>query len=390
MALKIIFYLSIFILFYIYFGYPILLFLICKILKKDDSEVDNKYLPKASLIIAAYNEENIIEEKIKNSLHIDYPKEKLEIIIFSDSSTDSTDKIIKKYKNNRVKLLRIEGRRGKTFCQNEAVKLAQGEIIIFSDANSLYEPKAIKKIIGNFSNKEVGCIVGELKYGKSSKNHDKKIVIGENIYWKYDQVLKRLESKASSLVAANGAIYALRKNIYEPLESTMTSDFVEPLKLFKKGYKTLYRPEAIAWEPTAENPQEEFRRRVRIVTRCMYSFLKDKSLHSLLNPFRYGIFAIQLWSHRILRWFSGIFLILIFLLNVLLLNKVGIYNLTMLGQGIFYIFAIWGFINERLFHRQTAKVPHVICYFCLSCVAMLYGVINAFAGKEVVTWETIR
>jgi len=387
--LYIIFIILIFLLFYIYFGYPILLFLI-SIFKKNNVKMSEDFLPNVSLIIAAYNEEKLIEEKIKNSLSIDYPKNKLEIIIFSDSSTDRTDEIIKKYEKEGIKLIRIEGRKGKTICQNEAVNLAQGEIIIFSDANSLYEPKAIKKIIGNFSNKEVGCIVGELKYGKSFKNHDKKIVIGENIYWKYDQVLKRLESKVSSLVAANGAIYALRKNIYEPLESTMTSDFIEPLKLFKKGYKTLYRPEAIAWESTAENSQEEFRRRVRIVTRCMYSFLKDKSLHSLLNPFRYGIFAIQLWSHRILRWFSGIFLILIFLLNILLLSKVGIYNLTMLGQGIFYIFAIWGFINERLFHRQTAKVPHVIYYFCLSCVAMLYGVIDVFAGKEVVTWETIR
>jgi len=222
------------------------------------------------------------------------------------------------------------------------------------------------------------------------KKEDKKIVMGENTYWKYDQILKRLESKTSSLAAANGAIYALRKNIYIPLDKTMTSDFIEPLKIFKKGYKTLYEPEAIAWETTAENSQEEFLRRVRIVTRCIHSFLKDKSLYSLLNPFRYGIFSLQLLSHRVLRWFSGILLILIFLLNILLLNKGSIYNLTMLGQGMFYIFAIWGFISDRLLHKQTVMIPHVIYYFCLSCVAMTYGVINAFAGKKVITWETIR
>jgi len=352
--------------------------------------MNEDYFPNVSLVIAAYNEEKVIEEKIKNSLNIDYPKNKFEIIIFSDSSTDSTDKIIKKYKNNRVKLLRIEGRRGKTFCQNEAVKLAQGEIIIFSDANSFYEPEAIKKIIGNFSNKDVGCVVGELKYGKSFNNHDKKIVIGENIYWKYDQILKRLESKVSSLVAANGAIYALRKNIYEPLDSTMTSDLIEPLKLIKKGYKTLYMPEAIAWESTAENPQEEFRRRVRIVTRCTYSFLKDKSLHNLLNPFRYGIFAVQLWSHRILRWFSGIFLILIFLLNILLLNNGYIFNILMIIQLFFYLIALWGFINEKLFNKQSPKIPCVVYYFCLSCIAMMYGVVSALVGKKMITWETIR
>lgn len=387
--LYIIFIILIFILFYIYFGYPILLLLLSKC-KNNNVKINKKYFPTVSLVIAAYNEGAVIKDKIDNSLKLKYPKDKLEIIVFSDASSDRTDEIVKEYEKEGIKLVRIEGRKGKTVCQNEVVKLAKGEIIVFSDANSMYESDAIRKIVRNFFDKKVGCVVGELKYNKFFKKRDKKVVIGENIYWKYDQILKRLEGKTSSLAAANGAIYALRKNIYIPLDKTMTSDFIEPLKVFKKGYKVLYESEAIAWEATAENSQKEFLRRSRIVTRCMYSFLKDKSLHSLLNPFRYGIFAIQLLSHRILRWFSGTLLFLIFLLNVLLLGKDGIYNLTMLGQGIFYIFAIWGFIGDRLLHKRTAKVSHVIYYFCLSCVAMTYGVINAFAGKEMVTWETIR
>lgn len=390
MALKIIFYILIFILFYIYFGYPILLFLINLITKKKKCLINEAYLPDVSLVIAAYNEEVVIEEKIKNSLELDYPKDKLEIIIFSDASTDRTDEIVKNYKKQGIKLFRIEGRKGKTICQNEIVKLAKGEIVVFSDANSMYEPLAIKKIVRNFYDKEVGCVVGELKYRELFQREDTNIVVGENVYWSYDQILKRLESKTSSLAGANGAIYALRKKIYIPLDIAVISDFIEPLKIFKKGYKILYEPEAIAWETTAESTQKEFLRRVRIVSRSMHSFLKDKSLHGLLNFFRYGIFAIQLLSRKVLRWFSGILLILIFLLNILLLDKGAVYNLTMLGQGIFYIFAIWGFISDRLLHKQTAKVPHVTYYFCLSCVAMLYGVINAFAGKEVVTWETIR
>lgn len=390
MALKIIFYILIFILFYIYFGYPILLFLINLITKKKKCLINEAYLPDVSLVIAAYNEEVVIEEKIKNSLELDYPKDKLEIIIFSDASTDRTDEIVKNYKKQGIKLFRIEGRKGKTICQNEIVKLAKGEIVVFSDANSMYEPLAIKKIVRNFYDKKVGCVVGELKYRELFQREDTNIVVGENVYWSYDQILKRLESKTSSLAGANGAIYALRKKIYIPLDIAVISDFIEPLKIFKKGYKILYEPEAIAWETTAESTQKEFLRRVRIVSRSMHSFLKDKSLHGLLNLFRYGIFAIQLLSHRVLRWFSGILLILIFLLNILLLDKGAVYNLTMLGQGIFYIFAIWGFISDRLLHKQTAKVPHVTYYFCLSCVAMLYGVINAFSGKEVVTWETIR
>ena len=385
----VVFIILIFILFYIYFGYPILMLLLSNF-KKNDIKMNEKYFPYVSLIIAAYNEEAVIKEKIENSLKLDYPKDKLEIIVFSDTSTDRTDEIVKEYEKKRIKLIRIEGRKGKTICQNEVVKLAKGEIIVFSDANSMYEPNAIKKIVRHFFDKKVGCVVGELRYEKNFCKGGANIVKGEDVYWSYDQILKRLESKISSLVAGNGSIYAVRKSIYVDLSSIMCSDFVEPLMIFEKGYKIVYEPEAIARENTAENSQKEFQRRIRIVTQSVYSLLKNKLILNLLNPLKYGIFSIQLLSHKILRWFSGVLLILIFLLNILLLGKGTFYNLIMLSQGVFYIFAIWGFINEIWLKRRTAKVPHVIYYFCLSCVAMLYGIINALRRKEIITWETIR
>ena len=389
MYLKAVFFLLVFVLFYIYFGYPILLFLI-SIFKKNKIKISEDYFPSVSLIIAAYNEEKVIEEKIKNSLNIDYPKNKFEIIIFSDSSTDRTDEIVKKYKKEGIKLVRIEGRKGKTICQNEVVKIAKGEIVVFSDANSMYESTAIKKIVRNFYDEKVGCVVGELKYGALSSIN---IVKGENVYWNYDKILKKLESKICSVVTGNGAIYGLRKSIYVTLERNMISDFIEPLEIFKKGFKIVYEPEAVAWENTAENSRKEFGRRIRIVTRSACSLLKNKYLRELLNPFRYGIFSVQLLSHKVLRWFSGALMILIFIFNIFLLGKGGFYNfynLTMFGQGIFYILAIWGFINEIWLKRKSAKIPHVAFYFCLSCVAMLYGVVNAFKGKEMITWETDR
>ena len=387
--MDIIFIILIFILFYIYFGYPILLFLI-SLFKKNNIQMSEDYFPYVSFIIAAYNEKSVIKDKIENSLKLEYPKDKLEIIIFSDASSDRTDEIVKNYEGQGVKLVRIEGRKGKTICQNEVVKLAKGEIIVFSDANSIYEPTAIKKIVRNFYSEKIGCVVGELKYGVLNSNN---IVKGENVYWTYDKILKKLESKICSVVTGNGAIYGLRKNIYIPLERNMISDFIEPLEIFKKGYRIIYEPEAIAWENTAENSRKEFGRRIRIVTRSACSLLKNKSLCELLNPLHYGNFAIQLFSHKVLRWFSGALMILIFLFNIFLLDKGGFYNfynLTMFGQIIFYILAIWGFINEIWLKRKSAKMPHVIYYFCLSCVAMLYGVVNAFRGKEMVTWETIR
>jgi len=387
--LHIFFIILIFILFYIYFGYPILLFLI-SIFKKNNVKMSKDYFPNVSLIIAAYSEEKIIEEKIKNSLNINYPKSKLEIIVFSDASSDRTDEIVKKYEKEGIRLIRIEGRKGKTICQNEIVKLAKGEIIIFSDANSMYEPCAIKKIVRNFFDEKVGCVVGELKYGEFITSNSVNVVEGENVYWDYDKIIKKLESKVCSVVTGNGAIYGSRKSIYVPLERNMISDFIEPLEIFKKGYKIIYEPEAVARENTAENSQKEFGRRIRIVTRSACSLLKNKSLRELLNPFRYGIFSVQLLSHKVLRWFSGALMILIFLLNIFLLGRGTFYNLTMLGQGIFYMFALWGFINEIWLKRKSAKILHVAYYFCLSCIAMLYGMINAFRGKEMVTWETVR
>ena len=388
----IIFIILVFILFYIYFGYPILLFLI-SVFKKNNIQMSEDYFPTVSLVIAAYNEEKVIEEKIKNSLNIDYPKNKFEIIIFSDSSTDRTDEIIRKYEKEGVKLIRIEGRKGKTICQNEVVNLAKGEIIVFSDANSMYEPCAIKKIVLNFFDEKVGCVVGELKYGEFFTSNRVNVVEGENVYWDYDKIIKKLESKVCSVVTGNGAIYGLRKSIYVPLERNMISDFIEPLEIFKKGYKIVYEPEAVARENTAENSRKEFGRRIRIVTRSACSLLRNNSLRELLNPFHYGIFSVQLLSHKVLRWFSGALMILIFLLNIFLLGKgtfYNFYNLTMLGQGIFYMFALWGFINEIWLKRKSAKIAHVIYYFCLSCIAMLYGVINAFRGKEMITWEKVR
>jgi len=377
-------------LFYIYFGYPILLLLFSAFSKNRKQSFNAKYQPTVSLIIAAYNEEKVIEEKIKNSLAIEYPNDKLEIIVFSDSSIDSTDEIVKQYKNAGIKLFRIEGRRGKTFCQNEVVKLANGEILVFSDANSMYQTDAIKKIVRYFSNENIGCVVGELRYGNKQTGSGHNLVEGENIYWKYDKILKGLESKISSVVTGNGAIYGIRKSAYVPLEDNINSDFIEILRIVANHYRVIYEPEAVAWESTAENSQKEFRRRTRIVTGSMISIIKDKNVHPLLNPFASGIFAIQLLSHKVLRWFSGVFLILIFLLNILLLGNGIFYTLTMWGQAIFYLFAFWGFMNEQVLLKKAPKIPHVAYYFCLSCFAMLSGVMDALRGREIISWNPER
>ena len=381
LAIKIIFWVAVFLLAYVCFGY---LFLLCllSLFRQSRVRTDETYQPTVSLIIAAYNEEAVIGEKIENTLKLDYPKDKLEIIVFSDASTDRTDEIVKSYAEQGVELLRIEGRKGKTTCQNEAVKIASGEIIVFSDANSMYEPKAIKKLVRHFADESVGCVSGELRYrgGENSAG-------GELTYWRYEQILKKLESRTFSLIGANGAIYAVRKVLYEPLRADAISDFVELLKIVQKGYRVIYEPEAVAWEDTAAQPAKEFQRRVRIVTRSACSLLHDGSLLRLLNPFRYGIFAVKLWSHKVLRWLSGLFLLSIFTLNIPLLGQGVVYIITMAGQGVSYLLAAWGFVSEALLNRRSPKLPHIAYYFCLSCWAMLKGLYNGLRGRTTVAWQ---
>jgi len=380
----VILWITVFGIFYVYFGYALLLGAV-SFFHRRRVVLDEAYQPTVAIIIAAYNEEAVIGEKIENSLKLEYPREKREIIAFSDASSDRTDKIVESYTDQGVKLLRIEGRKGKTYCQNEAVKIATGEILVFSDANSMYQPDAINKLVRHFADERVGCVAGELRYRGGGE-----AVEGERTYWRYDQTLKRLESKVSSLVTANGAIYAVRKNFYEPLQADVISDFVEPLRIAQKGYRVIYEPEAVAWETTAKDPKKEFQRRVRIVTRSVHSLLRGKSLLGLLNPFRYGFFSIQLWSHKVLRWFSGIFLVLILVLNIPLVEHSWIYAVTMAGQGFFYLLALWGFTSEKVLERQAPKLPHVAYYFCLSCYAMLKGVYLGLRGRTMVTWQPSR
>ena len=371
--------------FYIYFGYPSLLSTLA-LFHRSHMKTTGRYHPTVSLIIAAYNEDAVIREKLENSLKLDYASDKLEIIVFSDASGDGTDEIVKSYAGQGVRLLRIEGRKGKTYCQNEAViKIATGEIMVFSDANSMYEPDAIQKLVRHFADEHVGCVSGELRYRGGGE-----AVEGERTYWAYDKILKQLESKVSSLVGANGSIYAVRRALFKPLLPGTAEDLVRPLQIVQEGRRVVYEPEAVTWENTAQDASMEFQRRVRIVTQSVRSLLDNRTLFHLLNPLRYGIFSVQLWSHKVLRWLSGVFLLLIFALNVPLIGRGWLYNATMSGQAAFYLLALWGGVSEKALKRQAPKLPHVAYYFCLSCYAMLKGVYHGLRGRTMITWQPSR
>lgn len=368
---------SMFFLFHSYFGYPLSLWAASRVVpSREPAQCE---LPHVALIIAAYNEEDVIQEKIENSLELSYPAEKLSIIVFSDASSDRTDAIVKEYTEQGVELTRIEGRAGKTVCQNKVAARTDAEVLVFSDADSMYEPRAITELVDRFE-AGVGCVVGELRYRESSD------VEGESIYWRYESVIKQLESRVNSLVSGNGAIYAVRGESYVSLPRDSTSDFAEPLEIVRNSGQVKYAPDAVAWERTDPSTGAELARRIRIVTRSWNTISKYTDL---LNPIHQPVFAYQVWSHKILRWFSPVFLGLALLSNVGLVITGGsaMYQLTLSGQVGFYLLAGVGALTDQM-GIDGPLLTHVPYYFAQSNYGMLLGLWNFLSGSNIVIWET--
>jgi len=370
-----------FLIFYVYLGYPLIIIIIAS-LKNKTVQKDEKFKPSVTMIVAAFNEESVIEEKIKNCLSLDYPKEKFEVIIFSDGSTDRTDEIVRKYKDGGIQLIQLAERKGKTAGQNLAVSYAKNEIIVFSDANAYYREDAIRKIVRNFNDPEVGCVCGELVYYSENKS-----LIGdaENVYWDYEKYIKRQEDKAASILGANGSIYAIRRNLFVPLPEDIISDFIEPLKIIEQGYRVVYEPEALSFEQSTTNFQEEYQRKKRIISRSFFSLIHFKRF---LNPFKYPLLSFQLISHKILRWLIPIYLPIIFIINLFLLDS--IFFQVMFGlQIFFYLTALLGYILEKnKWHNVFFYTPF---YYCLVNIASLKAILTYFIKrKKVITWNPIR
>ncbi|MWV65231.1 glycosyltransferase [Halorubrum sp. JWXQ-INN 858] len=361
-----------------FFFYPATLYLYNRLCSSDQAVQLDK-LPSTALIIAAYNEEDVIAEKIENSLKLEYPTDRLNVVVFSDGSDDTTDEIVRSYENQNVTLVRIEGRVGKTECQNRVAKLVDEEILVFSDANSMYEPDALKELVRGFTPR-IGCVVGELRY------HDSSNVEGESVYWRYESRIKRLESATSSLITGNGSIYAVHAESYVPQPADAISDFTEPLSILRNGGLVKYAPKAVAWEETEKNATNELNRRIRIVTRSWNSIVRYPDL---LNPLSHPRIAYQLWSHKVLRWLSPVFLLAIAVSNVGLvaLSNPTFYTIPLVGQGVFYSLAVAGYFSEKGYLKHRAII-HIPFYFIQANYGMFRGLLNFLQGSNVIVWDT--
>lgn len=376
---RIVFWLAAFLLFYVYAGYPLLLAAITLFVRRHRFEVG--YTPRISVLIAAYNEEEAIERKIQQTLALEYPQAKLELLVLSDCSTDRTDEIVNAFPDSRVRLVRMPERRGKTFAQNVGVKEATGEVIIFSDATAIYHPKALLYLACNYQDASVGAVSGRYQYfdpGEQSPTG-----LGSVAFWNYENLIKKMQSSIRTITGCCGCIYSVRKEAYTELPADIISDLVQPLQAIRKGYRVVFEDRALAYEETTQSTSEEFSMRVRVVTRAMRGLL---SVADLLKPWKFAWPAFQLWSHKIMRWMVPLFLIVLFTANLALIDS-PFYKFTLAVQLFFYAAAL---LNMLLPLHKQWKPLGIPLFFCTLNAAALVSMLEICRGRKYVTWQTVR
>ncbi len=377
---QVVFIASIAMMVFIYAGYPALIFALSLVIRRPVRRAD--ITPRVSVIIAAYNEERDIAAKIKNTLALDYPSDRMEIIVASDCSTDHTDEIVRKFRKSGVILSRQPDRFGKTIAQHRAVKVSTGEILVFSDATTMYEPDAIRKIVRSFADPEVGCVAGQLIYVDDTTSAIGK---GCRSYWGYEKFLKGCESNVGSLVGVSGCLYAVRRICHARLANDMIDDFVIATEIHLQGLRTVYEPDAIAMEDTNHRAKDEFRMRVRVIKQTMSALGRYRET---LNPFQHKMFAIQMISHKLLRYTAPFLLIAALVSSGLASSYVGWLRFAFFGQLALYGTAIIGWICERLkIKLGPVAIPY---YFTLVNVASFVAFMKTLRGKTYVIWEPNR
>lgn len=370
--------------FYTYFGYPLLIQFLALFKKKNVDKAE--IYPSVALVIAAYNEEAGIEKKIDESLQLNYPEDRLKIYIVSDASSDRTDEIVRQNESDRVKLLRIEGRVGKTEARNLALKDIHEEIIVFSDATTEYHTDSIKQMVKNFADPKVGMVTGQLIY---------KIPVGstmgagQRLFWRFENTIKTAQTKLGTLTGSLGCMTAFRRNLYTDLPPNIIEDFTGPLMIIQKGYRVVYEQTAKCFEDSTVKSSQEWKMRVRVIRGGMtgLSFAKG-----VLNPIMYPLACWQLVSHKILRWLVPVFAIAALITSVLdllinpLYSDFSFYLLS--AQVLFYSLVTLGHLAEKMEVKiGPLRIFHYLFIVNLAALAALYKFLTETLEA---TWEPDR
>ena len=375
--MKIVFYIVGFAIFYAMIGYPITLMILDKIMKrKNDKDLSLK--PFVSIIISAYNEEKVIERKLENITKSTYPH--YEVIVANDASSDRTVEICQNFINNHplydIKVNTVKNHLGKTNAQDEAVDVAKGEIIVFSDANSMFKADAIDELVSYFTDDDIIYVCGSLIY---AKDDDIASAVAENSYWDMELRMRKIESEIASIAAGNGAIYACRKSDYRRYNLVSSHDYEMPLYAGINHKRALYNPKAIALEKAGQTSKDEFKRKVRMQRRILTNIFTNLRR---LNIFEYGWFSFFHFNHKTLRFLQAFNHIVLFIANLALLNEGNFYRIFFLIQVGFFTLATIGKLTE-----SKSKIFYFPYYYTMMMAAQLKGGYNEATGKSKATWE---
>lgn len=386
MTMELWFWLLLGLVFYTYLGYGLLLYFLLRLkrlfgAKPSPPPVD--FQPPVTLVIPAYNEEDFILEKVKNSLALDYPADKLRILFITDGSSDRTPEILAEQAG--IELSHQARRAGKAAAENRAMGLVNTPIVVFCDANTYLNRDCIKNLVRHYSDPKVGAVSGEKRV--LSEAADSASAAGEGLYWRYESSLKKWDSELYTVVGAAGELISFRSELVQDLEEdTILDDFVQSLRICQQGYRVVYEPEAYAAERGSDNVGEELKRKVRIAAGGWQAMYR---LASLLNPFPQPLLTFQYLSHRVLRWsLAALALPIIFVLNILLLPQGLVYTYLFGAQILFYAAAMLGWILEN--RKLRLKLLFVPYYFTMMNYAVFAGFFRWLRGRQKSTWERAK
>ena len=366
-------------LFYVYLGYPLLLGGLSLLRPRGRRCWSGE--PMLSVLIAAHNEESSIKRKLDATLSLDYPVDKLEVLVLSDGSTDRTDEIVRLVADPRVRLIRTESRGGKTNAQNRGAREARGDILVFSDATTIYHSQALRRLAATYADPRVGAVSGRYQYFDADGNSP--TGLGSMAFWNYENLIKRAQSRIATISGCCGCIYSVRRTLYTELNPDIISDLVQPLWVIQKGYKVVFESEALAYEETTRSTEEEFSMRVRVVTRGMRGLL---SVRDLFKPWKHPWVCFQLVSHKVLRWLVPVFLVLLLLSNIPLAAK-PFFAFTLAVQILFYSLAV---VAKVIPIHRTWKVLGVPLFFCTLNAAAVVSLIRLWQGQRYTVWQPTR
>ena len=376
------FWASLALLVYVHFGYPLLLVILGRLLPRPPRAAE--VAPSVDLLIGAYNEEAVIRQKLENSLALDYPPDRLRVTVASDASTDGTDDIVREFEARGVFLKTAPRRRGKAANFREIVPTLTGEIVLFSDAGSLYQPDTLKRLVRHFADPEVGLVGGRIHYVNPDASS---VARGEGLYWRYEVFLRTAESLIGSAMVVSGAVYAMRRTLYRAVPDDLPDDFMSPLNVLDQRRRVLYDAGTEIQERMATSARAEWATKVRIIRR---NFSALRTMRHLLNPFRDPLVALQLLSHRLLRWFVMPLAALLLLASAVLAAREPLFSWVLAGQAAFYALALIGYLMD-LAGRQF-RVFFLPYYFVLVNLAACWGVARAVAapGGSAGVWEPVE